>query len=75
MPQLSKHTVNCRNQDLLFTKCASVNHNKWIRNPEKNRCVYIRRALQLQAGHYDSMGAVEYPRVGFIQTEAAGADH
>lgn len=37
--------------------------------------LYIRRALQLQAGHYDSMGAVEYPSVGFIQTEAAGADH
>lgn len=37
--------------------------------------LYIRRAVQLQAGHYDSMGAVEYPSVGFILTEAAGDDH
>jgi len=36
---------------------------------------YIRRALQLQAGHYDSMGAVEYPTMGFIQTERAGENH
>lgn len=39
----------------------------------------MRRALQLQAGHYDSMGAFGCicmkPSVGFIQTEAAGADH
>lgn len=35
----------------------------------------MRKALQLQAGHYDSMGAFGYPSVGFIQTEAAGADH
>lgn len=37
--------------------------------------LYIKRALQLQAGQYGSMGAAEYSSVGFIQTEAAGADH
>jgi len=45
----------------------SASHKKWI----EKEWLYIRRALQ--AGHYYSMGSVEYPGVGFIQTEAA--DH
>ena len=30
--------VNYKNRDFLYSKCAGANHNKWIRNSEKNGC-------------------------------------
>ncbi len=37
---MCKTTVNCRMQDLLYTKCVGVKDNKWIRNLEKNDCIW-----------------------------------